>query len=56
MEQKASEDGKGKIRLQSHSNGKIGILYLVSYKRLQTANKTVLGVSLIYMVRAHTTL
>lgn len=44
-------------RLQRHSNDKVSTLYLSYIKTgLQTANKSVLGVFLIYKVRAPTTL
>ena len=36
MEQKASEDGNGKRRLQRHSNGKTDTLYLVIEKKPTT--------------------
>ena len=57
MEQKASEDGNGKRRLQAYKIRKIVLEYIIKLKDgckgTQTANKTVLVVSLIYKVRAH---
>ena len=59
VEQKASEDGNGKRRLQTYQNRKLVLAYSIKLedgcKGTQTANKTVLVVSLIYKVRAHTT-
>ena len=55
MKQKASENENRKRRIQTYQKRNIVLTTYRTRKRLQTANKSVLGVFPIYKVHAHNT-